>query len=220
MINLKKLESEINYSFKNKDLLKKAVTHKSAEKIDNNEKLEFLGDRVLGLVLSKKIFLLYPNETEGDLDKRFSFLVNKKNCLNIANKLKLRNYLILGNTYKRKKQIEDKIIADACESLIGAIYLDGGFDLAKELILKLWKTEILKTRITRVDSKTKLQEYSLKISKKLPVYKILKTFGPKHKIIYSVSVKIINSNLFKGNGKSIKLAQQNAAQKLIKDIGI
>jgi ribonuclease-3 len=217
---LRKFESEINYSFKNRDLLKRSLTHKSSEVIENNEKLEFLGDRVLGLVISKKIYLLYPTEKEGDLDKRFAFLVNKKTCLKIGQKLKLNQYLILGNSYKKKIKIEDKIIADACESLIGAIYLDGGFILVEKFILKLWSNEIKKTFKTQIDPKTKLQEYSLKVYKKLPVYKTLKSFGPKHNLTYKVGVKIENSDQFIGIGKSIKNAQQSAAKKLIKDIGI
>ena len=97
-----KLESEINYIFKNRNLLKKALTHKSSNYFENNEKLEFLGDRVLALVISKKVYLLYPNESEGDLDKRFAFLVNKKTCLKIGKNLGLNKYLILGNTHKKK----------------------------------------------------------------------------------------------------------------------
>ena len=217
---LSKFESEINYSFKNRDLLKRSLTHKSSDSFENNEKLEFLGDRVLGLVISKKIYLLYPREKEGDLDKRFAFLVNKKTCLKIGKKLKLNQYMILGNSYKKKIKIEDKIIADTCESLIGAIYLDGGFILVEKFILKLWNNEIKKTFKTQIDPKTKLQEYSLKIYKKLPVYKTLKSFGPAHNLTYKVEVKIENSDQFIGNGKSIKIAQQSAAKKLIEDIGI
>ena len=215
-----KLESKINYIFKNKNLLKKALTHKSSNYFENNEKLEFLGDRVLALVISKKVYLLYPNESEGDLDKRFAFLVNKKTCLKIGKNLGLNKYLILGNTHKKKTEIEDKIIADACESLIGAIYLDAGFIFVEKFILKLWSNEIKKTFKTQVDAKTKLQEYSLKIYKKLPIYKTLKSFGPKHNLTYKAEVRIKNSAKFVGNGKSIKTAQQSAAEKLLENMGI
>tara|TARA_B100000749_G_scaffold62071_1_gene45705 strand:- start:1156 stop:1812 length:657 start_codon:yes stop_codon:yes gene_type:complete len=217
---ISKLESEINYIFKNRNLLKKALTHKSSSYFENNEKLEFLGDRVLALVISKKVYLLYPNESEGDLDKRFAFLVNKKTCLKIGKNLGLNKYLILGNTHKKKTEIEDKIIADACESLIGAIYLDAGFISVEKFILKQWNYEIKKTFKTEIDAKTKLQEYSLKIYKRLPLYKTLKSFGPKHKLTYKVEVKIQNSAQFFGNGKSIKIAQQNAAKKLLDNMGI
>ena len=215
-----KLESEIDYIFKNRNLLKKALTHKSSNYFENNEKLEFLGDRVLALVISKKVYLIYPKESEGDLDKRFAFLVNKKTCLKIGKSLGLNKYLILGNTHTKKTEIEDKIIADACESLIGAIYLDAGFVSVEKFILKLWNNEIKKTFKTQIDAKTKLQEYSLKIYKRLPLYKTLKSFGLKHKLTYKVEVKIENSAKFTGNGKSIKMAQQNAAKKLLNNMGI
>ena len=220
MNKVKNLQKIINYNFKDSKLLLRSLTHKSADLKNNNEKLEFLGDRVLGLILSSKIYELYPNESEGDLDKRFASLVNRKTCLKISKNLKIENYIMLGKTYLNKKNIEDKILADSCEALIGAIYLDGGIELAKKFILNNWILEIKKTYKTELDSKTKLQEYSLKIFKKLPVYKVLKSSGPKHLPSYKVSVKITNSNPNIGYGKSIKLAQQNAAKNLINEIGL
>ena len=213
-----KLESEINYTFKNKSLLKKALTHKSSNNFENNEKLEFLGDRVLALVISKKVYLLYPNESEGDLDKRFAFLVNKKTCLKIGKNLELNKYLILGNTHKKKNEIEDKIIADACESLIGAIFIDKGFAFAEDFILKIWKKNIQKSNITILDHKTRLQEYSLKKYKKLPVYNFINSSGPRHKPTYKVSVSIHGSRQFYGTGKSIQQAEQDGAKNLLKKI--
>ena len=220
MTIIKKFEEITKIKFNDKSLITKLLTHKSFSKIENNEKLEFLGDRVLGLVLSKKLLELYPNETEGSLDKRFAILVNRKTCLKISKNLKIENFVMLGKTYLNKKNIEDKILADSCEALIGALYLDGGMEVAKKFILNNWISEIKKTYKTEIDSKTKLQEYSLKIFKKLPVYKVLKSSGPKHLPSYKVSVKIINLNPSIGYGKSIKLAQQSAAKNLINEIGI
>ena len=220
MNKVKNLQKKINYNFKDSKLLLRSLTHKSADFTKNNEKLEFLGDRVLGLILSSKIYELYPNESEGDLDKRFASLVNRKTCLKISKNLKLENYVMLGKTYLNKKNIEDKILADSCEALIGALYLDGGIEVAKKFILNNWISEIKKTYKTELDSKTKLQEYSLKIFKKLPVYKVLKSSGPKHLPSYKVSVKIITSNNVIGYGKSIKLAQQSAAKNLLNEIGL
>ena len=220
MNKVKNLQKIINYNFKDSKLLLRSLTHKSADFTKNNEKLEFLGDRVLGLILSSKIYELYPNESEGDLDKRFASLVNKKTCLKISKNLKLENYVMLGKTYLNKKNIEDKILADSCEALIGALYLDGGIEVVKKFILNNWISEIKKTYKTELDSKTKLQEYSLKIFKKLPVYKVLKSSGPKHLPSYKVSVKIITSNNVIGYGKSIKLAQQSAAKNLLNEIGL
>ena len=113
MQNQKILENKINIKFKNKKLLSMSLIHKSFNLLHNNEKLEFLGDRVLGLVLSKKLFNLYPYESEGSLDKKFASLVNRKICLKISKILELEKFLILGNAYKKNLKIEDKILSDA-----------------------------------------------------------------------------------------------------------
>ena len=121
------LEKKLKLNFKNKNLLIKSLTHKSYDKQNNNEKLEFLGDRVLGLVMAKRLLEIYPNEKEGTLDKKFASLVNKKTCLEIANKIDLQKYILTYNVKTNKNNIEDKVLADSCEALIGYIYLDKGF---------------------------------------------------------------------------------------------
>jgi ribonuclease-3 len=220
MQNQKILENKINIKFKNKKLLSLSLVHKSFDLLNNNEKLEFLGDRVLGLVLSKKLFNLYPHESEGSLDKKFASLVNRKICLKIGEILELEKFLILGKTYKKNLNIEDKILADACEALIGAIYLDSGFKIAENFILRFWSDEIKKTVKVEIDPKTKLQEYSLKYFKRLPTYKVLSYKGPQHSPSYKFSVKINDSKLFYGIGNSKKIAEHNAAKKIIKDLKI
>ena len=220
MQNQKILENKINIKFKNKKLLSLSLVHKSFDLLNNNEKLEFLGDRVLGLILSKKLYNLYPYESEGNLDKKFASLVNRKICLKISKTLELEKFLILGNTYKKKLKIEDKISADACEALIGAIYLDSGLKVVENFILKFWNDEIKKTAKIEIDPKTKLQEYSLKHFKKLPTYKVLSFVGPQHSPSYKVSVKIYDSKFFYGTGNSKKIAEHNAARKIIKDLKI
>ena len=220
MQNQKILEHKINIKFKNKKLLSLSLIHKSFNLLSNNEKLEFLGDRVLALVLSKKLFNLYPYESEGNLDKKFASLVNRKTCLKISKNLELEKFLILGNTYKKNSKIEDKILSDACEALIGAIYLDSGYKVVEGFILRFWNDEIKKSGKIEIDSKTKLQEYSLKCFQKLPTYKVLAYKGPQHKPSYKVSVKIYNSKLFYGVGNSKKIAEHDAAKKLLKDLKI
>jgi len=220
MLNQKILENKIKIKFKNKKLLSLSLVHKSFDLLNNNEKLEFLGDRVLGLILSKKLYNLYPYESEGSLDKKFASLVNRKICLKISKILELEKFLILGNTYKKNSKIEDKILADACEALIGAIYLDSGFKIVENFILRSWNNEIKKTAKIEIDPKTKLQEYSLKCFKKLPTYKVLSCKGPQHNPSYKVSVKIHDSNFFFGIGNSKKIAEHNAAKKIIKDLKI
>ena len=217
-INYQSLEKKINLKFKNKDLLIQALTHKSFNPNENNEKMEFLGDRVLGLVIAKKLLEIYPEEKEGILDKKFASLVNKKTCLHIAKKINLTKYVKTFNPNNKKIKIEDKIISDSCESLIGAIYLDKGFTIVEKTILNLWHDHIEKSVVTEIDAKTKLQEQTLKNFKKLPNYKLISNTGPRHKPIFKVGVKLPNTNYFIATGKSKKEAEQNAAIECLKNI--
>tara|TARA_B100001063_G_scaffold245107_1_gene279726 strand:+ start:19 stop:687 length:669 start_codon:yes stop_codon:yes gene_type:complete len=205
------LEKKIKINFKNKELLIKSLTHKSFNKDTNNEKVEFLGDRVLGLIIAKKLLEIYPNEKEGILDKKFASLVNKKTCLDIAKKLELENYILILNNKKKRLVIEDKVLADSCEALIGAIYLEKGFLIAEKFILNLWEDHIKDSVITQIDAKTKLQEFSLKKFKKLPIYKLISNTGPRHKPLFKVAVKLMNTKFYTAEGKSKKDAEQNAA---------
>ena len=136
--NLKELQQIIKIKFKDKDLLLQSITHKSFDSKKNYEKLEFLGDRILGLVISNKLLQLYPNEKVGILDKKFASLVNKDKCCEVGKSLKINKFILIGNTSKNKNIIEDKIISDCCESIIGAIFLDGGYENAKKFILSSW----------------------------------------------------------------------------------
>jgi len=217
-INYQDLERKIDIKFKNIELLIQSLTHKSFNTNKNNEKIEFLGDRVLGLVIAKKLLEIYPNEKEGILDKKFASLVNKKTCLEIAKKINLNKFVLIFNPNNKKIKIEDKIISDSCEALIGAIYLDKGLNVAEKVILKLWKNHIKKSVITQIDAKTKLQEISLKNFKKLPTYKLISNTGPSHKPSFKVGVKLSNSKFFISSGKSKKDAEQNAAIECLKSI--
>ena len=167
-INPSVLEKKIKLKFKDQNILIKSLTHKSFDSKDNNEKIEFLGDRVLGLIIAKKLLEIYPKEKEGILDKKFASLVNKKKCLEIAKKIDLEKYILVSNPKNKKIKIEDKVIADCLEALIGALYLDQGFNVTEKFILNQWSEHISASVITQIDAKTKLQEYSLKNSKNLP----------------------------------------------------
>ena len=214
MVNILKFEKDLKIKFHNKSLLLAALTHKSANQKYNNEKLEFLGDRVIGLVLSKKLFDLYPKETEGVLDKRFASLVNRKTCSNIAWSIGIQNYIITGNSKKINKT-DEKMLSDCCEAFIGAIFIDRGFEIVKNYILKIWKKNVDKSYITILDPKTKLQEFSLKKYKKLPLYHFISSVGPKHKPIYKISVSITGSKSFVGIGHSKQQAELDGAAKLL-----
>ena len=135
---IKDFEKIINYNFKKTESLQQALTHKSFNNIDNNEKLEFLGDRVLGLVISQTLLNKYPSEKEGIIDKKYANLVNKKTCSLIAKKLNLSRFIFLGSSHKKLERSSDKISSDCLEALIGAIYVDNGFKSAEKFILKFW----------------------------------------------------------------------------------
>ena len=217
-INYQDLQKKINVKFKNLDLLIQSLTHKSFDTKKNYEKMEFLGDRVLGLVIAKKLLETYPDEKEGILDKKFASLVNKNTCLEIAKKINLEKYILTFNPNNKKIKIEDKIISDSCEALIGAIYLEKGLATTEKVILDLWENNIIDSIITQIDAKTKLQELSLKNFKKLPIYKLISNTGPRHKPSFKVGVKLPNTKYFFGSGKSKKDAEQNAAIECLKSI--
>ena len=223
MIDLINIEKKFKIKFINKNLLKNSLTHKSQDPKKNYEKLEFIGDRVLGLVIANKLLELYPDEKEGILDKKLANLVNKNKCYEIGKKLELHKYILVGNIKdkdKKEKTIQTKIIADCCEAVIGAIYIDQGFKIAKSFILNSWKNELKFSDKLIIDSKTRLQEHSLKKFKKLPKYKLLENSGPRHKPIFKVAVKISNTDFISSSGQSKKIAEQNAAKLLLNKLKI
>ena len=211
------LQKKINIKFKNINYLKKSVTHKSYNPLNNYEKLEFLGDRILGFVISKKLIELYPEEKEGILDKKLASLVNKNKCLEVAKNIELEKFILVGNKNSYAK-LESKIISDSIEALIGAIYYDKGFEVSEKFILNKWKNFLNVSGETIIDSKTKLQEYSLKKFKSLPIYKLISINGPKHNPKFTISVKIKDTKVFEGSGDSKKKAEQNAAKKLLENL--
>ena len=211
-VNSQNLEKKLKIKFNNQKLFLQSLTHKSHDSLKNNEKIEFLGDRVLGLVIAKKLLEIYPDEKEGTLDKKFASLVNKKRCLEVAKNLDLERYILIFNPKNRNIKIEDKVVADCLEALIGALFLDKGMNITEKVILRLWKEQINASVITQIDSKTKLQEYSLKVFKVLPTYKLISNTGPRHKPLFKVAVKLKNSKYFIGEGTSKKDAEQNAAK--------
>ena len=214
---LNNLQKKISIKFKNLNYLKKSITHKSYDPLNNYEKFEFLGDRILGFVISKKLIELYPKEKEGVLDKKLASLVNKNQCLEVAKIIGLEKFILVGNK-SAKAKVENKIIADSIEALIGAIYYDKGFEVSEKFILYRWKNFINLSEETIIDSKTKLQEYSLKKFKSLPIYKLVSSSGPKHKPKFTISVRLKDTKIYEGSGDSKKKAEQNAAKKLLDNI--
>ena len=214
------LEKILKYNFKKKSILEKALTHKSYNNNTNNEKLEFLGDRVLGLIISERLLEKYPDEKEGIIDKKFANLVNKKTCSLIAKKINLKKFILLGSSHKKLDRSSNKITSDCLEAIVGAVYLDGGLKCAEKFIDFFWGEYLLKSNITLIDSKTKLQEFSLKKFKVLPKYIFSIKTGPQHRPMFKTEVQIPNSKKVIGVGSSKKNAQQDAADKLLKLLNI
>ena len=209
MKKIDNIQKILNVNFKNESLLKRAITHKSYNSKSNYEKLEFLGDRVLGLVISKKLLEIYPDEKEGILDKKFASLVNRNKCYEVGKNLNLKNFILVANNKKSSDLIQKKIISDCIEAIIGAIYLDQGLNVVEKFILKEWDKLILLSKNTEIDAKTKLQEFSLK------KYKLISNTGPRHSPSFTVAVKLKGSKFVHGEGSSKKNAEQNAAEKFL-----
>ena len=217
-INHINLEKKLKLKFTDPKILIQSLTHKSYDSKNNNEKVEFLGDRVLGLIIATKLLEIYPEEKEGILDKKFASLVNKRKCLEIAKKIELEKYILIFNPKNKKIIIEDKVVADCLEALIGAIYLDKGLNFTEKFILNLWSDHIVASAITQIDAKTELQEYSLKVFKVLPIYKLISNTGPRHKPLFKIAVMLKDTKYFTSVGASKKDAEQNAASLCLESI--
>ena len=216
---INKFETIIGYKFKNKNLLINSLVHpssltenkKNKIQVHNDfERLEFLGDRVLGLAISSIIYKKFTKNNEGDLSKKLSHLVQKNFLYRISIDVKIDQILIYS--FKKNQKLNVSILADSIESLIGAIYLDGGFANAKKFINKFWGPYFDINEKNMQDFKTKLQELSQQKSKKLPEYNLVKKEGPSHSPVFTVSLKVLNLKKIKASGLSIREAEKNAAK--------
>ena len=210
------LEKKISYIFENKNIIKRALTHKSTGLSEHNEQYEFLGDRVLGLIISEILILKYIDLSEGNLDKIFSTLVNKDKCAEVATHIGLGEYLILGKTeIASEGKYKSGILADACEALIASIYLDGGYSAAQDFINNNWLKSINSIDTNFKDPKSALQEWSLKKYKKLPDYKVAKQEGPAHSPTFTVKVQFNDYKVAEAVSGNIKEAEKKAAIEFI-----
>jgi len=215
--NLKELQNNIGYQFKQEALLRQALTHssyaheKNLKELRDNERLEFLGDAVLEVVSSEFLYLNHPEMNEGQMTKLRASLVCEQSLAACARQLELGNFLLLGNgedlTGGRER---DSILSDAWEAVIGAMYLDGGFTSAKEFILKYVLQDIEHKKLF-YDSKTMLQELIQNKYKKTLHYVLLAEEGPDHNKVFTVQAYMDNKPLMTGSGRTKKAAEQNAA---------
>jgi ribonuclease III len=212
------LEKKSGYRFKDVERLDRALTHSSArgQLTQNYERLEFLGDRVLGLLVAEVLFAAFPDADEGDLSLRFNQLVDAKTCAAIATELELprlvRAGLDLGSP-DAKHLIN--VRADVMESLIASIYLDGGIDAARAFVTKFWSARIADTANARRDPKTELQEWAHRDSAASPVYTIMSREGPDHSPNFSISVVVADYPAEVGEGRSKRFAEQDAARRFL-----
>lgn len=204
----------IGYEFSNKSLLIRALTHASAEKsIDTGtyERLEFLGDRVLGLVVSDFLMCQYPTEDEGQLSRRLSLLVDRSTLASVSKNIELQDYIIYGGGTKLNESIQ----ADVMEAIFGAIYLDGGLENAKKVIEALLCTLAEKVKTPPIDSKTALQEWAQRKKLRLPVYTEIGREGPDHQPVFIIEVSLDGCDTKIAKGPSKRIAEQAAAKKLL-----
>jgi len=222
-VTYKEIELIIAYSFKNKNNLRNSLIHPSSFKVKKNkstnhlyefERLEFLGDKILGLSVASLIFNKFNEFNEGALTKKLSYLVQRDFLYKIALELKLDKFLKYSNKNDKNK-MNKSILADSVESLIGSIFVDGGYSSAFKFIKKFWSGYLNLQESNEQDPKTKLQELSQQKYKILPEYKLIEKTGPSHSPLFTVSLKALNMKLVKASGTSKREAQKEAAKKIL-----
>ncbi len=208
------IEESLGYEFKDKNILKQALTHSSLRRKKSEfERLEFLGDRVLGLIMSEFIYKNFRDENEGCLAKRLASLVCANTCASIARKIKL--YANIHTAYNPDLYNNDSVMADAMESLIGAIFLDSDFQNVRDIILNLWNDLLYELEENIVDPKTRLQEITQSIDGSIPEYKILSKTGPDHDPTFEIEVSAVGKSFIE-KGRSKKIAETLCAEQFLK----
>ncbi len=209
----------IGYQFKDVKLVEEAFTHNSVSKKSKNyQRLEFLGDRVLSLVISDMLYKRFPDEPEGDLAKRHTALVREETLAEVAREIDISRYLIVSDSEKTNIN-NPSMLADVCEALLGAMYLEAGFEKAKEFVIKYWEGRMEVYKSPPVDGKSALQEWAQGHNRPLPSYKVIETRGMEHEpeFVIEVTIKEV-SELGIGIGRSKKTAEQQAATDLLRKI--
>ncbi|MBS9782195.1 MAG: ribonuclease III [Arcobacter sp.] len=215
MNDYSQLEKCLDYQFKNKDLIIEALTHKSYKKPYNNERLEFLGDAVLNLIVGEYLYSKFPKSNEGELSKIRASLVNETGFTKLANDIKLGDYIFISSAEERNKgRTKASILSDAFEAIMGAIYLESGLEVLKPIILNILENSYDKINLDVLfsDYKTALQEVTQAKFASIPEYKIEGSYGPDHKKEFEISIWIDDKHYGTAKGKSKKLAQQAVAK--------
>lgn len=222
---LKLLQERIGYAFNDTALLEKAVIHASARETrrgeDDNERLEFLGDRVLALTIAELLYGAFPDAPEGELAKRFNRLVRRETCALVAREMRLGEHLVLSTSEKTAGGGSNvNILGDACEALLGAVFLDGGFAAARQLVLQYWTPLLPAETEVSSDPKTALQEWAQGHRLKLPRYLEVSRSGPDHDPFFVMEVVVERLEPQRGEGNSKRMAERNAAAALLVREGV
>ncbi|GAB4234725.1 MAG: ribonuclease III [Methyloligellaceae bacterium] len=224
--SITELADRLGYAFREPERLKLALTHSSARASRNvsrdNERLEFLGDRVLGLCIAELLMETYPQAPEGDLARRLNRLVRKETCAQVAeNSWKLGAHMILsGDDVLREGRSKRTILGNACEAVLGAIFLDGGYDAARQVVRRFWEPLLDDASGHVADAKTALQEWAQGQGKALPHYRDVGRSGPDHAPHFTVEVSVEGVPPVRGEGKSKRVAEQAAARALLLREGV
>ena len=217
--SLSVLQDKIGYHFKDEKLLVTALTHSSAGNKDNYERLEFLGDRVLGLVMADILYNRFPHENEGDMAKRLSSLVQGSTVASLSDNISLGEFVILSDAEKGSGgRRNDNILADVYEALIGAVYLDGGLEPCRLLIASQWADIMDKMIKPPLHPKTQLQEWAQARGLSLPVYRVLGQSGPDHAPVFEVELEISGYDPVQTKGRTRQDAEKKAAKAFLKTI--
>jgi ribonuclease-3 len=216
------LEEQLGHRFADPKLLERALTHSSANGHASNERLEFLGDRVLGLIIAQKLYARYPEDTEGMLALKLNALVRKEACAAAAIAAGLPEHLILANSEARSGgRNKAVILAGACEAVIAALYFDGGSEAAKRFIERYWADAFAALNSDMRDAKTALQEWAQSRSAKTtPIYRLVRREGPDHAPAFIVEVSAGDQEPATGEGRSKREAEQAAAQTMLTKLGL
>ena len=212
-----RLEKIIEYEFQDKHWMERALTHSSTNDDYNYQRLEFLGDRVLGLVIAHALFEEFRGENEGGLAKRHTALVQGRTCSIIGQAHNLGDFVILSDSERLSGgHLNENIIGDVMESLLGAIYIDGGYDAVQKVVLKLWGDNIRTLEQAPQDPKTELQEWVQARALDLPLYAVVEKTGPDHSPDFVVELSIEGFDAVRANGTSRRQAEKTAARKMLK----
>jgi ribonuclease-3 len=220
------LEASLGHRFERPELLDQALTHSSASHLAaarqgggrSYERLEFLGDRILGLIIAEMLLVAYPDEAEGALARRHAELVRKETLAAVAGEIDLAQYVRLPLIEEPAARRNPSLLADVCEAVIAALYLDGGFAIARDFIVRHWTARMAAALAPPKDAKTALQEWAQGRGRKLPAYRLLKAEGPSHHPVFTVSVEVEGLAEQTATGASKRQAEATAAALLLQFI--